>query len=48
VATHDTIVDRYQWAEDQAEVKQYVFEHRISTPEVARQPVKDVAEYLAA
>ena len=48
VATHDTIAERYLWAEDQAEVKQYVSEHRISTPEVARQRVKDVAEYLAA
>ena len=48
VATHDTIAERYPWAEDQAEVKQYVSEHRISTPEVARQRVKDVAEYLAA
>lgn len=48
VASHDTIAERYQWAEDQAEVKQYVSEHRISTPEVARQRVKDVAEYLAA
>ncbi len=47
VATHDTIADRYAWAESQAEVKEYVSEHRISTPEVARERVQDVAAYLA-
>lgn len=48
VATHDTIADRYEWAEAQASaVKEYVSEHRISTPKVARERVQDVAEFLA-
>lgn len=46
VATHDVIADRYVWAEAQATVKEYVSEHRISTPTVARDRVTDVAEFL--
>lgn len=46
VALRDAVADRYTWAESQATVREYLSEHRLSTPEVARQRVRDVAEYL--
>lgn len=48
LATADTIAGRYPWAEEAPEitVKEYVSEHRLSTPEVARQRVRDVASFL--
>lgn len=49
VATHDKVAGHYPWAEapEQVEVREYVAEHRLSTPEVARQRVRDVAEFLS-
>ncbi|MCS4535531.1 alpha/beta hydrolase [Corynebacterium sp. HS2168-gen11] len=44
VASHDTIAGRYPWVP--AEPVEYISEHRISTPEVARQRVRDVAAFL--
>ena len=47
VASNDTIAGRYEWAEAlAAKVTEYVSEHRVSTPKVARQRVMDVAEFL--
>ncbi|AZA10450.1 alpha/beta hydrolase [Corynebacterium gerontici] len=46
VASQDAIAGRYQWAEQQAEVREYVSEHRLSTPAVARERVRDVAKFL--
>ena len=47
VASNDTIAGRYEWAEALAvKVTEYVSEHRVSTPKVARQRVMDVAEFL--
>lgn len=50
VATHDTIAGHYPWAEHATpvQVQEYVSEHRISTPKVARARVRDVAEFLQA
>lgn len=46
VASNDAIAGRYEWAEEQAQVKHYVSEHRLCTPEVARERVRDVAAFL--
>lgn len=46
VGLQDTTVQRWEAAEHVAEVREYVAEHLISTPEVARQRVRDVAEFL--
>ncbi|AFH51014.1 Alpha/beta hydrolase family protein [Corynebacterium pseudotuberculosis 267] len=46
VATQDSVADRYPWAEAQSQVKEYVSEHRVATPEVMRERVKDVADFL--
>lgn len=48
VASNDAIADPYPefQALDGVTVKEYVAEHRISTPKVARERVKDVAEFL--
>lgn len=46
VGLQDTTVQRWEAAERVAEVREYVAEHLISTPEVARQRVRDVAEFL--
>lgn len=50
VATHDKVAGHYPWAEEpeQVQVREYVSEHRLSTPAVARQRVRDVAEFLAS
>lgn len=49
VATHDAIAQRIPAVEasPSVTVREYVSEHRVSTPEVARQRVLDVAEFLA-
>ncbi|CAB0721906.1 alpha/beta hydrolase [Corynebacterium diphtheriae] len=49
VASNDAIAGHYPWAEEpeQVRVQEYVSEHRVSTPEVARQRVRDVAEFFA-
>ncbi|MDO4762472.1 MAG: alpha/beta hydrolase [Corynebacterium sp.] len=49
VATHDTIAGHYDWFEknEAVSVREYVSEHRISTPQVARERVRDVAGFLA-
>lgn len=46
VASQDAIAGRYLWAEQQATVREYVSEHRLSTPAVARERVRDVAAFL--
>lgn len=48
VATHDAVAQRYPEVEASptVTVQKYVSEHRVSTPEVARQRVLDVAEFL--
>lgn len=48
VASNDAIAGHYPDFEslEGVSVKEYVSEHRISTPKVARERVKDIAEYL--
>ncbi|MDO4685701.1 MAG: alpha/beta hydrolase [Corynebacterium sp.] len=46
VGLRDTTVKRWQAAEDVSIVKEYLAEHLISTPEVARQRIRDAADFL--
>lgn len=52
IATHDEVVDEAQTRAVAAEAEdittaEYVSRHRISTPEVARKRVQDIAEFIA-
>lgn len=49
-ASNDQIASRYPWVEStahsDAQIVEYISEHRLSTPEQARKRVKDVAEFF--
>lgn len=46
VATHDEVADTPELLAAELTTREYVSRHRVSTPEVARQRVKDIADYL--
>ncbi|MCS4490390.1 alpha/beta hydrolase [Corynebacterium sp. ES2794-CONJ1] len=48
IASHDSIAGHYPWFEEASAVRTQVYtsEHRVSTPTVARQRVRDIAEFF--